>query len=205
MGAAYFQTPRDTVKDFVGLLGIVEQNPGARWQDDLGACTRRRRRRWTPRRPTPPSTRARTRTSPRSPGRGSRRWAARGEKGPESGADPGAQGDDLGRASGSDRCPKTLRRLRAPRPRDPGGALAHAVDEPPPDPGASHEEILGRDRHVIDPAETAGGKTEAAFLPIIRGSPARRRRRPCRPSTSGPSAPPHRPPVPQGRGPLRHH
>jgi len=33
MGAAYFQTPRDTVKDFVGLLGIVEQNPGARWQD----------------------------------------------------------------------------------------------------------------------------------------------------------------------------
>ena len=29
------------------------------------------------------------------------------------------------------------------------------------------EEILGRDRHVIISAETAGGKTEAAFLPIL--------------------------------------
>jgi hypothetical protein len=32
MGAAYFQTPRDTVKDFVGLLNILEQNPGASWR-----------------------------------------------------------------------------------------------------------------------------------------------------------------------------
>lgn len=36
MGAAYFQTPRDTVKDFVGLLGVLEQNPDARWHDLLG-------------------------------------------------------------------------------------------------------------------------------------------------------------------------
>lgn len=36
MGAAYFQTPRDTVKDFVGLLNVLEQNPTVRWQDLLG-------------------------------------------------------------------------------------------------------------------------------------------------------------------------
>ncbi|HNQ22142.1 MAG TPA: ATP-binding protein [Phycisphaerae bacterium] len=36
MGAAYFQTPRDTVKDFVGLLSVLEQNPQARWEALLG-------------------------------------------------------------------------------------------------------------------------------------------------------------------------
>lgn len=36
MGAAYFQTPRDTVKDFVGLLNVLQQNPQAKWQDLLG-------------------------------------------------------------------------------------------------------------------------------------------------------------------------
>jgi hypothetical protein len=39
MGAAYFQTPRDTVRDtvrdFVNLLGILEQNPSTKWQDLL--------------------------------------------------------------------------------------------------------------------------------------------------------------------------
>jgi len=32
MGAAYFQTPRETIKDFVGLLNVIEQNPTANWQ-----------------------------------------------------------------------------------------------------------------------------------------------------------------------------
>src|SRR5690606_9377973 len=36
MGAAYFQTPRETVKDFVGLLNVLEQNPGADWQALVG-------------------------------------------------------------------------------------------------------------------------------------------------------------------------
>jgi hypothetical protein len=31
MGAAYFQTPRDTVKDFVGLMQVLQQNPEASW------------------------------------------------------------------------------------------------------------------------------------------------------------------------------
>ena len=31
MGAAYFQTPRDTVKDFVGLLQVLQQNPTTSW------------------------------------------------------------------------------------------------------------------------------------------------------------------------------
>jgi hypothetical protein len=35
MGAAYYQTPRDTVKDFTGLLRVLEQNPGTGWADIL--------------------------------------------------------------------------------------------------------------------------------------------------------------------------
>ncbi len=33
MGAACFQTPRDTTMDFVNLLQIVEQNPATSWSD----------------------------------------------------------------------------------------------------------------------------------------------------------------------------
>jgi len=36
MGAAYFQTPRETIKDFVGLLNVLEQNPGADWASLIG-------------------------------------------------------------------------------------------------------------------------------------------------------------------------
>ncbi len=36
MGAAFFQTPREIVKDFIGLLNILAQNPGASWNDLLG-------------------------------------------------------------------------------------------------------------------------------------------------------------------------
>jgi hypothetical protein len=32
MGAAYFQTPRDTVKDFAGMLRVLEQNPEFNWR-----------------------------------------------------------------------------------------------------------------------------------------------------------------------------
>ena len=39
MGAAYYQTPRDTVKDFAGLLKVLEQNPDTDWRSlvDQGA------------------------------------------------------------------------------------------------------------------------------------------------------------------------
>ncbi|MCO6439369.1 MAG: ATP-binding protein [Phycisphaerae bacterium] len=37
MGAAYFLTPRETVKDFVGLLNVLEQNEQADWRTLLGA------------------------------------------------------------------------------------------------------------------------------------------------------------------------
>ena len=36
IGDAYFRTPRNTVKAFVDMLSILEQNPSARWQDLLG-------------------------------------------------------------------------------------------------------------------------------------------------------------------------
>jgi hypothetical protein len=32
LGAEFFQTPRDAVKSFVGLLSVLEQNPGADWK-----------------------------------------------------------------------------------------------------------------------------------------------------------------------------
>ncbi len=35
MGAAYFQTPRDTVKDFVNLLNMLQQDSSRSWQDHL--------------------------------------------------------------------------------------------------------------------------------------------------------------------------
>ncbi|MGE3239511.1 MAG: ATP-binding protein [Pirellulales bacterium] len=37
IGAAYFQTPRETVKSFVGLLRVLEQNPDKKWMDLLTA------------------------------------------------------------------------------------------------------------------------------------------------------------------------
>jgi hypothetical protein len=41
MGSAYFQTPRETIKDFVGLLNVLEQNPNADWQGLIGEITTR--------------------------------------------------------------------------------------------------------------------------------------------------------------------
>lgn len=35
LGATFFQTPRDAVKSFVGLLSVLEQNPGTDWKDLL--------------------------------------------------------------------------------------------------------------------------------------------------------------------------
>jgi hypothetical protein len=37
LGAEFFRTPRDVVRSFVGLLNLLEQNPGKTWQDLLGA------------------------------------------------------------------------------------------------------------------------------------------------------------------------
>ena len=36
IGDAYFRTPRNSVTAFVNLLSVIEQNPGADWQDLLG-------------------------------------------------------------------------------------------------------------------------------------------------------------------------
>ncbi len=35
LGADFYLTPRDSVKAFVGLLSLMEQNPEARWQSLL--------------------------------------------------------------------------------------------------------------------------------------------------------------------------
>lgn len=37
IGEAYFRTPRNTVKAFVDLLAIIEQNPGVDWRELLGS------------------------------------------------------------------------------------------------------------------------------------------------------------------------
>jgi hypothetical protein len=36
LGADYYKTPRDVVRSFVGLLSVLEQNPGRGWQSFLG-------------------------------------------------------------------------------------------------------------------------------------------------------------------------
>ena len=33
LGAEFFKTPRDIVRSFVGLLNVLEQNPGVQWRD----------------------------------------------------------------------------------------------------------------------------------------------------------------------------
>ncbi len=35
IGESYFRTPRSTVKAFVNMLSILEQNPGTTWQSLL--------------------------------------------------------------------------------------------------------------------------------------------------------------------------
>jgi hypothetical protein len=37
IGDAYFRTPRNTIKEFVNFLAVLEQNPGASWSKLLGA------------------------------------------------------------------------------------------------------------------------------------------------------------------------
>jgi len=37
LGAEYYRTPRDIVRSFVGLLNVLEQNPGRNWSDFVGA------------------------------------------------------------------------------------------------------------------------------------------------------------------------
>lgn len=37
IGEAYFRTPRTTIMAFIGLLAVLEQNPGARWEDLVGS------------------------------------------------------------------------------------------------------------------------------------------------------------------------
>jgi len=39
LGAEFYQTPRDAVKKFVGLLSVLEQNPGTQWEELLLGST----------------------------------------------------------------------------------------------------------------------------------------------------------------------
>ena len=37
IGNAYFRTPRNTVKEFVNMLSVLDQNPGTQWQALIGS------------------------------------------------------------------------------------------------------------------------------------------------------------------------
>jgi hypothetical protein len=39
LGSNFFLTPRDAVKTFVGLLSVIEQNPGTNWRTLLSNTT----------------------------------------------------------------------------------------------------------------------------------------------------------------------
>ncbi len=36
LGAEFFKTPREVIRSFVGLLNVIEQNPGKKWSDLIG-------------------------------------------------------------------------------------------------------------------------------------------------------------------------
>jgi hypothetical protein len=36
IGDAYFRTPRTTIKEFINLLAVLDQNPGADWRAIIG-------------------------------------------------------------------------------------------------------------------------------------------------------------------------
>ena len=36
LGADYYKTPRDIIRSFVGLLNVLDQNPGRDWQSFVG-------------------------------------------------------------------------------------------------------------------------------------------------------------------------
>ena len=36
IGEAYFRTPRNTIKEFVNLLAVLDQNPEVSWQQLVG-------------------------------------------------------------------------------------------------------------------------------------------------------------------------
>lgn len=36
LGAGFFRTPRDVIRSFVGLLNLIDQNPGKTWQEIVG-------------------------------------------------------------------------------------------------------------------------------------------------------------------------
>jgi len=38
VGDSYFRTPRNTIKEFVNLLAVLEQNPGASWEQLVGSA-----------------------------------------------------------------------------------------------------------------------------------------------------------------------
>jgi hypothetical protein len=39
VGEVYYRTPRSTIKGFISLLAVLEQNPGVRWEDLVGGFT----------------------------------------------------------------------------------------------------------------------------------------------------------------------
>lgn len=39
VGDAYFRTPRNTIRSFLDLLAILEQNPDQRWEQIIGSVT----------------------------------------------------------------------------------------------------------------------------------------------------------------------
>ena len=95
MGAAYFQTPRETMKDFVGLLGILEQNPGSRWRDLIAGIHTKGAAPVDPSEAYAAENAGENEDAPEKPE--PRKPAARepAAKSPASGDDPGPKGDDL--------------------------------------------------------------------------------------------------------------
>ena len=46
IGDAYFRTPRNTIKEFVNLLAVLEQNPEVSWEQLVGSVEIREEKGW---------------------------------------------------------------------------------------------------------------------------------------------------------------
>ncbi|MDZ7750061.1 MAG: BREX system ATP-binding domain-containing protein [Halofilum sp. (in: g-proteobacteria)] len=152
IGAAYFMTPRNSIKEFVNLLSVLEQNPDLDWRELIGDVQ----------------------IQPEE----AEEIEAMSDDDTDGGSSA-AQGtsDDLGRRITDLPAVGSLAYERRTEPSEAFEALHPHIQRwiwrqgwqaLRTDAGArAYPALIEGDRDVIVAAATAGGKTEAAFLPIL--------------------------------------
>ena len=145
MGAASFQTPRETIKDWIGLLNVLQQNPGSDWKKLIGEIK-------TTAAPTvDPSVAAATADVPDTPPAGYRRSVA-SARGPSTVVrrDAATSGETLGRRLGIIQAVTYGRRTQ-----QPGGIRRPGLDS----------------RHRLRVCDAQSRSAEATLADGLEGTP----------------------------------